>query len=107
MKLLMEELNNEVSNVEQQVCWSVEIRTVHFTTIRYDTDRATRTTIQYTACPSQSGRANFLYISLQNRTLAQLEERPAFPAHPSSRANFSPYKHFGSPGRVNSVKARQ
>ena len=24
-----------------------------------------------------------------------------------SRVNFSPYKHFGSPSRVNSVQARQ
>ena len=28
-------------------------------------------------------------------------------SHPPSQANFSPYKHFGTPSRVNSVKTRQ
>ena len=36
----------------------------------------------------------------KNKTLARLLEPPC-------RAIFSPYKHFGSPSRVNSVKARQ
>ena len=51
--------------------------------------------------------SHFSYISLQNFTNHLHEKQKVGSGHPPSRANFSPYKHFGSPSRVNSVKARQ
>lgn len=68
------------------------------------------------------GRANFSNISLQNftnrlhgkqnvgaaRKVTRLAGSPTFDGSLlSSGANLSPYKHFGTPSRVNSVKARR
>ena len=73
------------------------------------------------AYPRYLGRANFSFISLQN-LVKRLHEKQKVGSTRRvtsrvtlflwsgllpSRTIFSPYKHFGSPSRVNSVKARQ
>lgn len=65
------------------------------------------------AHPSFLGRASFSYIFLQN-VINFLREKKGWHVykgdalrrvrHPPIRANSSPYKHFGSPSRVISVK---
>ena len=67
------------------------------------------------AHPSFLGRASFSYIFLQH-VINFLREKKGWHVykgdalrrvrHPPIRANSSPYKHFGSSSRVNSVKAR-
>ena len=75
------------------------------------------------AYPSYPGRANFSYISLQNLANRLHEKQKVGSAGRVTRlagspfydgrvtllagANFSPYKQFGSPSRVNFVEARQ
>ena len=64
MKLLMEELNNEVSNVEQQVSWTWNANDIFY----HDTIQIALQGPLYNTPPNRAalGEPTFLNISLQN-----------------------------------------